>query len=145
MHKFVNVSEFVQELADILYMPGDACDYGCAPEAVKHWFRFAEDLNTGKRIIAVADWTWWDLLFPEEHLELYKIHFTKTQLHPVYLKADNILFDTSGRFQPGCWVRTSLLHKLHHNCVFETRNSHYILVGTGTRKSVSIAMAHQFF
>jgi len=143
--KIMSLSELVHDLADVLYTPGAACDYGCAPKAIKHWIEFAKALGTGKRIVAVADWMWWDLVFSPEHHEIYQMHFTNSGLQPVYLKADNILLDTSGRFQPGCWVRTTLLQRLHRNCVFETRNSLYILVGPGTRKSVAIDVAHQFF
>ena len=132
------------DLVTAMHGPGQACDYGCSPAVavVQHWADFAQDLETGKRIVAVSGWCWWDLEFPPHAREKIDALLARAEIKPVYLWANNVIFDTSRRFQPGSWVRTTALVKLHEHCIFETRNSLYLLVGSGTRAPVDIAIAH---
>jgi len=120
---------------------GAPCYYGCAQDALDYWTEYAHGLQTGKRLVAVKGWCWWDLEFPWQLRKKIDVLFLWLDIQPAYLWANEVIFDTSRRFQPGSWVRTTALLKLHEHCIFETRNSLYLLVGTGSRTSVDIALA----
>ncbi len=114
---------------------GQPCSYGCPLEETKHWIELAHKLNRRKRIVAVKHWSWWDLEVTEEELKEYQLSGDQ----PAYLYAESVISDSSGQFQPGNWVRTSPLQMLHDDVLFETRNSIYVMVGSGNRKQVSAA------
>ncbi|NOY73924.1 MAG: hypothetical protein GXP14_16410 [Gammaproteobacteria bacterium] len=125
------------QLCDAFYAPGDAIDIGCTREAFQHYWDQAHAVNGDKPVTAVEHWTWWDLILPDD--------FTLPEpLLPAIIKADRV-FTSSGCFNPGDWVRTTLLIRFHEPCLFETRNSIYVLMGPGTRKSVDPETAMAFF
>ncbi|WP_292949431.1 MULTISPECIES: DUF6957 family protein, partial [unclassified Neptuniibacter] len=45
----------------------------------------------------------------------------------------------------GGYVRTTLLKKISHNCIFETRNTSYVLVSIGERVKVTQNEAQNIF
>ena len=53
--------------------------------------------------------------------------------------------DEAGRFLPGEWVRTSPLVSFTENCIFETKNTVYLLVGKGSRKTIPLDTAMSFY
>ncbi|MCY1378827.1 hypothetical protein D9M69_664920 [compost metagenome] len=60
-------------------------------------------------------------------------------MQPAVILADNVVFDSRGRFAAGHWVRSTLLVEYHDGCLFETRNTRYALMGTGRRKTTTPA------
>lgn len=117
------------ELNNVLNQPGEAMDLGC--EALQHeeMIQQCREINPNKAVCVVSHWMWWDI----------PLEATKGNGSPSVsmIKADNIIFDELDWFPPSGWVRSSPLCKLHDNCIFETGNTFYILVGPGTRKKVS--------
>ena len=78
---------------------------------------------------------------PGEDIAVYR----KQGFEPVQLKADNMISDSSGEWQPGFWVMTTPLKQLHDDCIFETRNSLYVMVGPGSQKKIDPDLAQSFF
>ena len=87
-----------------------------------------KELNSNKSVCVVESWTWWDIQ--------QEVDSNLSQGPLCVIKSDRILYDELKRFPVGGWVRTSPLVESHFNCVFETRSTFYILIGSGTRKSV---------
>lgn len=115
--------------------PGTPMDFGCDEQDYDEVMARCNQIDCNKPVCVVANWTWWDLVI--EGLE----ETEKVSL----VKADKILFDEFDRFPVFGWVRTSPLVTTHHDCIFETKNTFYILVGSGTRKEVLADDAIAFF
>jgi hypothetical protein len=57
---------------------------------------------------------------------------------PMFLFAYKVVHDEQRRFEPGHWVRSSMGTAFKEGYLFETRNTVYVLLGPGHRKSSSI-------
>jgi len=57
---------------------------------------------------------------------------------PIFLFAHKVVHDDQRRFEPGHWVRSSMGTAFKEGYLFETRNTVYVLLGPGHRKSSSI-------
>ena len=57
---------------------------------------------------------------------------------PMFMFAHKVVDDEQRRFEPGHWVRSSMGTAFKEGYLFETRNSVYVLLGPGYRKSASI-------
>lgn len=119
---------------DIVEQIGVSIDIGCAESHVKKSIEYAYSISSHKRIRVVKDWQWWDLEFNDLHLDSVNDH----GLLPALIFCQNLVYDSRlFMTMSGGRVRTSLLIKFHRNhSVFETKNSHYILCGSGQRKTV---------
>ncbi|WP_324741257.1 DUF6957 family protein [Pseudomonas veronii] len=62
-------------------------------------------------------------------------------LLPATLFAHEIVLDSKGRFQPSMWVRSNFGVSFTEGCMFETKNTVYLLLGPGLRKVASIGAA----
>ncbi len=82
----------------------------------------------------VRNWIWADLDVDAEIAKGLEMR----DLQPVVVYAHEVMYDSSHRFEPGNWVRTTQLTKFTPPCFFETRNTLYVLVGEGKRKTTSI-------
>ena len=94
-----------------------------------------------KPVCVVKNWMWWDLEVTEQQKQLLK----ENDQHAGLIKADTVIEDEAGRFRPGDWVRSSPLVNFTENCIFETKNTVYLLVGKGSRKTISLYTAISFF
>ena len=54
-----------------------------------------------------------------------------TGLEPMFMYAHCVIHDGHGRFPPGGWVRSTLCKSFDGVCLFETRNTVYVLMGNG--------------
>ncbi len=59
-------------------------------------------------------------------------------LEPMFMYAHCVTFDGHGRFPPGSWVRSTLCKSFDGVCLFETRNTVYVLVGKGREMTASL-------
>jgi len=94
-----------------------------------------------KKLCIVKNWQWWDLTLSDQDKKL----FAQNGQVPALIKADTIIEDEADRFPRGGWVRTSPLVCFSESCIFETKNTLYLLVGNGSRKTVSLSAAVAFF
>ncbi|WP_430930317.1 DUF6957 family protein [Pseudomonas aeruginosa] len=81
----------------------------------------------------IANWCWLDLDVPREPGQLSN----DTGDRPALVYSSNVLFDSRHRFPVGGWVRSTLLVRLKDEFVFETRNTRYVLMGSGSRRTTS--------
>lgn len=135
----VNCIDFTLEyIYSIWKSPGDICNFGCKPEEFEmFWGKAKEAAANNKDVIAVTHWMWFDILLIDNDL-------VADRKENAIIKADNIIRLNTCRFEVGDWVRTSLLVKFYDNCLFETENTIYILVGQGTRKLVNSSILSVF-
>ncbi|MDP2562774.1 hypothetical protein [Psychrobium sp. 1_MG-2023] len=120
---------------------GNEFKAGCEVEQVDHYIGICNSINSDKYICTVKHWQWWDLDIEGDQKEL----FGKTGQSQCVIKADYVIDDQLGRFNEGDWVRTSLLQTFHENCIFETANTFYLLVGKGTRRKIDAGLAGALF
>ena len=91
----------------------------------------------GKAFCVVKQWILIDLtVTPAEKEKL-----TGLGLLPATLFAHEIVLDSKGRFQPRMWVRSNFGVSFTEGCMFETKNTVYLLLGPGLRKEASIGAA----
>jgi hypothetical protein len=66
---------------------------------------------------------------------------TRLGLLPQTLFAHEVVLDSKGRFQTGMWVRSNFGKSFTEGCIFETKNTAYLLLAAGHRKEASLAAA----
>lgn len=64
---------------------------------------------------------------------------------PMFMFAHKVVDDEQRRFEPGHWVRSSMGTAFKEGYLFETRNTVYLLLGPGNRKSSSIEAIFSLF
>ncbi|MDH1869231.1 hypothetical protein N5D83_20835 [Pseudomonas chengduensis] len=129
----------LNETLDLLYgdgipMPGAQVTQEEAARIVRERYPYAE-------YCLVSNWRWVDLDVTPEH----RSELAKTNLHPVLIYADTVIYDSRRRWEVGDFVRTSYLHKFEDGFIFQTLNSIYILVGDGVRKRASFETLGRIF
>lgn len=122
----------LKAITDLLYGDGEPMHAGdfTLQEAIEQGQAFAKD----KPFRIVRDWIWADV---DVDNKIAKDLETR-DLKPVMVYAHEVMYDSSHRFELGNWVRTTQLTKFTPPCFFETRNTVYILMGQGKRKTTSI-------
>ncbi|MFY1664106.1 DUF6957 family protein [Pseudomonas sp. Pseu.R1] len=82
----------------------------------------------------VEDWILFDVVVTED--ELAKVHAAGCL--PMIVYAHNVRHDDNRRFEPGNWVRSTIATEFSEGFLFVTRNTVYVLRGSGHRKSASL-------
>lgn len=92
-------------------------------------------------LCAVEEWTILDAIVTDD--ERAKVAAAGCQ--PIFMFAHKVVDDEQRRFEPGHWVRSSMGTAFKEGYLFETRNSVYVLLGPGHRKSASIEAIFSLF
>ncbi|KRP47807.1 DUF6957 family protein [Pseudomonas poae] len=92
-------------------------------------------------LCAVEDWVILDAIVTDA--ERAKVIAAGCQ--PMFMFAHKVVDDEQRRFEPGHWVRSSMGTAFKEGYLFETRNSVYVLLGPGHRKSASIEAIFSLF
>jgi hypothetical protein len=92
-------------------------------------------------LCAVEEWTILDAIVTDE--ERAKVAAAGCQ--PIFMFAHKVVDDEQRRFEPGHWVRSSMGTAFKEGYLFETRNTVYVLLGPGHRKSASIEAIFSLF
>jgi hypothetical protein len=92
-------------------------------------------------LCAVEEWTILDAIVTDD--ERAKVAAAGCQ--PMFMFAHKVVDDEQRRFEPGHWVRSSMGTAFNDGFLFETRNSVYVLLGPGHRKSASIEAIFSLF
>lgn len=87
-----------------------------------------------KPFCTVEDWLIFHVDEPCESLAKVRA----TGLEPMFMYAHCVVFDGHGRFPPGGWVRSTLCKSFDGVCLFETRNTVYVLMGNGREMTASL-------
>lgn len=82
----------------------------------------------------VEDWLILHVDEPAESLARVRA----TGLEPMFMYSHCVIYDGHGRFPPGGWVRSTLCKSFDGVCLFETRNTIYVLVGQGREMKASL-------
>lgn len=126
------LEDAAKEVAGMLYEKGDACDFGVDESLLPDMIELARSRHQ-KKIRAVKSWKWWDYDVSEE----LRAKYAEIGLQPAIVFADYLIWDSSGQWEEGWNAKSSKLVSFEENCLFVTRNTVYILVGPGHRKTVN--------
>lgn len=92
-------------------------------------------------LCAVEEWIILDAIVTDR--ERAKVAAAGCQ--PMFMFAHKVVDDEQRRFEPGQWVRSSIGTAFNDDFLFETRNSVYVLLGPGHRKSATIKEIFSLF
>ena len=92
-------------------------------------------------LCAVEEWTILDAIVTDEE----RAKVTAAGCQPMFMFAHKVVDDEQRRFEPGHWVRSSMGTAFKEGYLFETRNTVYVLLGPGHRKSASIEAIFSLF
>ncbi|MGE6792164.1 DUF6957 family protein [Pseudomonas guineae] len=129
----------LEKINDFLSTEGEVIRSVCDDEAAS--IALAQELCPGKPYCSVRQWVLVDLDISDDKKVLVK----GQGFQPILLYAHSVVTDSARRFAPGDWVRSTLLVDLKSNFLFETKNSVYILLGAGSRKTVEPAVVTSIF
>lgn len=129
----------IKKIGDFLSSKGEEIHSACDDEAAG--IALAQELCPGKPYCSVRQWILVDLDISDDKKALVTEH----GFQPILLYAHTVVTDSARRFSPGDWVRSTLLVERKSNCLFETQNSVYILLGTGSRKTAEPAVVASIF
>ena len=133
-----NQKHIARTIEDAINGTGMAFDVGCPIGQESVLWEQAELINiNNKAIRLVSRWQWWDLEIEDEDTARA---IDEAGVFPSMIYSDFLIQDSSHKFNRGDWVRSTLLTDLHGS-IFETRNTLYLLSGSGIRKSVDIKTA----
>ncbi len=127
-----NESE-IYTLLNNLCRNGEYTDYGCSFEEITDYIEISKTINAYKSVCVVCDWQWWEL----NSIDLIGDCGKHQKQAACAIMANYVIDDQIGRFNQGDWVRSSLLTSFHKPCLFETKNTFYLLVGPGKRKTIN--------
>lgn len=97
----------------------------------------AEESFPSKAFCVVRQWILIDLTVTADEKE----KLTNLGLLSMMLFAHEVILDSKGRFQPGMWVRSNFGLSFTEGSMFETKNTVYLLWGSGLRKEASVGTA----
>jgi hypothetical protein len=125
----------LEEISQLFYGTG---------EEVHGWEGSQEDLISlaakvfpDKAFCVVRQWILIDItVTPDENKKLPMLG-----LLPMTLFAHEVVLDSKGRFQPKMWVRSNFGKSFTQGCMFETKNTVYLLWGLGLRKKATLGAA----
>ena len=129
----------LEKFNDFLLTEGEVIDSTCDDEAAS--IALAQELCPGKPYCSVRQWVLVDLDISDDKKALLK----NQGLQPILLYAHSVVTDSARRFAPGDWVRSTLLVNLKSDFLFETKNSVYILLGAGRRKTAEPTVVTSIF
>lgn len=92
-------------------------------------------------LCAVEEWIILDAIVTDD--ERAKVAAAGCQ--PIFMFAHKVVDDEQRRFEPSHWVRSSMGTAFKEGYLFETRNTVYVLLGPGHRKSTSIEAIFSLF
>lgn len=92
-------------------------------------------------LCAVEEWIILDAVVTDEE----RAKVTAAGCEPMFMFAHKVVDDEQRRFEPGHWVRSSMGTAFKEGYLFETRNTVYVLLGPGHRKSASIEAIFSLF
>ncbi|QTD32717.1 DUF6957 family protein [Pseudomonas fluorescens] len=125
----------LEEISQLLYGPGNEMPgwQGTQDELIA----LSAKTFLGKAFCVVRQWILIDLTVNSVESE----KLTGLDLLPATLFAHEVVFDSRNRFQPGMWVRSNFGVSFSQGCMFETKSTAYLLLGSGLRKEASVGAA----
>ncbi len=107
---------------------------GMPDTEMEQMMSIARQLTPKKPIRCVQDWVIVEFSTEsEQDADLMESKGVQSK----FLFSLNVIYDQTGTIPEGGYVRTTLLKKLSNDCIFETRNTLYIMIGEGKHLSLS--------
>lgn len=103
--------------------------------------RVYEKYYSDKPYCLVKKWSLIELDVDQEDLEMIE----QAGSQPILLYSSHVLYDSLDRFDKGNWVRSTLMVRFIDECLFETQNTVYILIGDGKRKNADPSVVMSIF
>jgi hypothetical protein len=125
----------LEEISQLLYGAGEEMPgwQGAQDELIA----LAANTFPGKAFCVVKQWILIDLTVNSAEKE----KLSGLGLLPATLFAHEVVLDSQNRFQPSMWVRSNFGVSSTESCMFETKNTVYLLLGPGLKKEASIGAA----
>ncbi len=127
-----NNEDNIQKITSLLNEPGHQCGYGGKESELDYLIDTAQSKYPHKGVCAVKNWKWWNFDMDKNGQK----YFASRCVHPSIVYAKYVIWDKSNRWPQGSHVKTTLLCEFDAEYFFITKNTVYILVGPGTRKTV---------
>lgn len=135
------IDENIQEVGRLLHEPGSAFEFGCLDTDSEKFIQLAIERYPGKPYCLVRDWVVWDVGVNDAELK----QFEADSIKPIFLHAKFVINDQTGRARYGYYRISTPLVEISEPCFFVTRNTVYILAGSGTRKEVDVKEVNALF
>ncbi len=116
------------------------CDYGVPIKSIQKWRDRLTEVKSRRPLCIVSNWTYWDIEYSEKDIATLK----EEDFLPAAIFSENLIWDEQKRWPPGYCVKSTWLKTFELNCIFHTKNTSYLLVGPGTRFSISPATFNSF-
>ncbi len=139
------VMTLIRKLMNQIFSTGEYIDFGCDPKKMLIYQQMAYGLNRNKGVCTVSGWQILTIRPCDVDRTILKDLIEEYKLQPAFLVAEYVIEDDINRFEEGTAIRTSFLVSYHQNCLFETENTIYVLVGSGTRATISARQAEILF
>lgn len=126
------IDQSILGVASLLRDPGVAFEFGCHESDSKNYIQLATEKYPGKPYCLVRDWVLWDIRTNDAEMKMFEANSVK----PVIVHAKFVIDDQTERTKYGHYRISKPLVEMANPCFFVTRNTVYILSGSGTRKAV---------
>lgn len=123
----------IDEIAELTAGAGSPFDVGASAEMVKAITDRVKAEPRRKPICVIADWTWVDFRVTDKN----RTFFERKGVQPHGVYSNHVVHDELHRADPGECIRSTALVDFRDDCIFETRNTIYILQGPGKRLPMS--------
>lgn len=141
MAKIVSCDQEILDIAKLLREPGIAFDFGCREDKSQNFVEIAKIKFPSKPYYLVRDWVLWDVQTDELELENFEVKMTNdVVVHAKFLIEDSFGSNCYGHYR----ISTPLVEMIAP-CFFVTRNSVYILTGSGSRKAANAKDVDAFY
>lgn len=125
----------LDEIARLLYgTDGETSGWNGSQD---DFISLAAKVFPGKAFCVVRQWILIDLTVTSEEKE----KLARLGLLPATLYAHEVVLDSKGRFQPKMWVRSNFGVSFTPGGMFETKNTVYLLLGSGLKKEATLGAA----
>lgn len=126
------IDESILDVERLLREPGAPFEFGCHEIDSEKFTQIAMERYPSKPYCLVRDWVVWDMRIDDSELKAFEADSIK----PVFVHAKFVIEDQTGRARYGYYRISTPLVEISEPCFFVTRNTVYILAGSGTRKAV---------
>ncbi|WP_410951721.1 DUF6957 family protein [Pseudomonas sp. S1(2024)] len=125
-------ADTLQQISDFLYGGGTRSMTGCTPDRVQEMVVLANQRFPHKSVCVVSDWIYAEL----EISEADRAACLAAGIEPVMIYSSKVVSDQRRPYFVGGWVRSTPMVSFTEGCLFESRNTIYLLQGPGIAKSV---------
>jgi proteasome assembly chaperone (PAC2) family protein len=133
LQQMSTIDQSVRDVASLLNDPGSFYEFGCHERDFEKFIQLSTEKYPGKPYCLVRDWVLWDVKTNDAEMKM----FEENSIKPVIVHARCVIEDQTGRTSYGHYRISTPLVEMIEPCFFVTRNTVYLLAGSGTRKTVN--------